>query len=57
VDLVQLEVDLLSSMDDRIVQHGLAYLHELRYGKRAAPAEDEPTQIIFDMPGLERDKQ
>lgn len=52
-----MEVDLLSSKDDRIVQHGLAYLHELRYGKRAAPAEDEPTQIIFDMPGLERDKQ
>jgi hypothetical protein len=57
VDLVQLEVDLLSSKDDKIVQRELAYLRELRYGKRAMPADDEPTQIIFDMPGPERDKQ
>jgi hypothetical protein len=57
VDLVQLEVDLLSSKDDKIVQRELAYLRELRYGKRAAIADDEPTQIIFDMPGPERDKQ
>jgi hypothetical protein len=57
VDLVQLEVDLLSSLDDKIVQRELAYLRELRYGKRGAPGEDEPTQIIFDMPGPERDKQ
>jgi hypothetical protein len=57
VDLVQLEVELLSSPDDKIVQRELAYLRELRYGKRAAPADDEPTQIIFDMPGPERDKQ
>jgi hypothetical protein len=56
VDLVQLEVDLLSSGDDKIVQHELAYLRELRYGKHAAIADDEP-QIIFDMPGPERDKQ
>jgi hypothetical protein len=57
VDLVQLEVDLLSSKDDKIVQRELAYLRELRYGKRAAPGDEEPTQIIFDMPGPERDKQ
>jgi hypothetical protein len=57
VDLVQLEVDLLSSKDDKIVQRELAYLRELRYGKRAPVADDEPTQIIFDMPGPERDKQ
>ena len=56
VDLVQLEVALLSSQDDKIVQRELAYLRELRYGKRAMPADDEP-QIIFDMPGPERDKQ
>src|SRR6202007_2602672 len=57
VDLVQLEVDLLSSKDDKLVQREPAYLRELRYGKRAMPADDEPTQIIFDMPGPERDKQ
>src|SRR5258708_367877 len=51
VDLVQLEVDLLSSTDDKIVQRELAYLRELRYGKRAAPAGDEMPQIIVDMPG------
>jgi hypothetical protein len=57
VDLVQLEVSLLKSKDDKIVQRELAYLRELRYGKRAPVADDEPTQIIFDMPGPERDKQ
>jgi hypothetical protein len=51
VDLVQLEVDLLSSDDDKIVQRELAYLRELRYGKRAAPAGDDVPQIIVDMPG------
>jgi hypothetical protein len=57
VDLVQLEADLLSSLDDKIVQRELAYLRELRYGKRAEPADGEPTQIIFDMPGPERGNQ
>jgi hypothetical protein len=57
VDLVQLEVDLLRSKDDKITQRELAYLRELRYGKRAPVADDEPTQIIFDMPGPERDRQ
>ena len=54
VDLVQLEVDLLSSQDDKIVQRELAYLRELRYGKRAPVADDEP-QIILDMQQPERD--
>ncbi|MCU1239912.1 MAG: hypothetical protein JWO71_638 [Candidatus Acidoferrum typicum] len=57
VDLVLLEERLLHSLDDKIVQRELAYLRELRYGKRAGPSDDEPTQIIFDMPGPERDKQ
>jgi hypothetical protein len=55
VDLVQLEVDLLSSTDDKIVQRELAYLRELRYGKRAAPPDDEVPQIIVDMQRPERD--
>jgi hypothetical protein len=57
VDLVLLEEKLLNSKDDKIVQRELAYLRELRYGKRAGTSDDEPTQIIFDMPGPERDKQ
>ncbi len=57
VDLVLLEEKLLNSQDEKIVQRELAYLRELRYGKRGAPSDDEPTQIIFDMPGPERDKQ
>jgi hypothetical protein len=55
VDLVQLEVDLLSSTDDKIVQRELAYLRELRYGKRAPAADDGPQQFIFDAPRPERD--
>ena len=51
VDLVRLEVKLLRSRDVKIVQRELAYLRELRYGKRAAPAGDEVPQIIVDMPG------
>ena len=57
VDLVLLEEKLLNSLDDKIVQRELAYLRELRYGKRAGAGDDEPTKIIFDMPGPERDKQ
>ena len=56
VDLVQLEVQLLRSKDAKIRQRELAYLRELRYGKHAPAADDAP-QIIFDMPGPERDKQ
>lgn len=55
VDLVQLEVDLLSSNDDKIAQRELAYLRELRYGKRAPSADDGPQQFIFDAPRPERD--
>jgi hypothetical protein len=55
VDLVQLEVELLSSQDDKIVQRELAYLRELRYGKHAPSCDDEPPQIIVDMPGPEGD--
>ena len=55
VDLVQLEVELLKSLDDKVAQRELAYLRELRYGKRAAIADDEPTQIIFDAPRPERE--
>jgi hypothetical protein len=54
VDLVQLEVELLSSPDDKIVQRELAYLRELRYGKRA-PIEDSEPQIILDMQRPERE--
>ena len=57
VDLVRLEVELLNSEDEKIRQRELAYLRELRYGKCAEPADGEPTQIIFDMPGPERDKR
>src|ERR1700737_626991 len=55
VDLVQLEVDLLSSRDDKVAQRELAYLRELRYGKHADVADDEPLPIIFDAPRPERD--
>jgi hypothetical protein len=37
------------------VQRELAYLRELRYGKRAPSADDEPMPIIFDAPRPERD--
>jgi len=55
IDTSQLEVDLLSSTDDKIVQRELAYLRELRYGKRAPSTDDEPLPIIFDAPRPERD--
>jgi hypothetical protein len=54
VNLVLLEVDLLSSKDDKITQRELAYLRDLRYGKRAPVADDEP-QIILDMQRPERE--
>ena len=54
VDLVQLEVTLLRDDDVRIVQRELAYLRELRYGKRA-PAEGDATQVIFRSTGREGD--
>jgi hypothetical protein len=56
VDLVRLEVDLLSLQDDKIVQRELAYLRELRYGKRAPSSEDDGSAgTIFDAPRPERD--
>jgi hypothetical protein len=55
VDLVRLEVKLLRSKDEKIVQREVAYLRELRYGKRAAPPDDEVPQIIVDMQRPERD--
>ena len=57
VDLVSLEEKLLNSLDDKVVQRELAYLRELRYGKRAAPAGDDVPQIIVDMQRPERDIQ
>ena len=56
VDLVQLEVTLLHSKDEKVVQRELACLRELRYGKRAPSSEaDESPDIIFDVPRPERD--
>jgi hypothetical protein len=49
MDLIELEVKLLGSKDEKIVQRELAYLRELRYGKTAATDEEEP-RIIFDLP-------
>jgi len=53
VDLVQLQVALLRSKDEKIVQREVASLRELLYGKRAPVAGDEEPQIIFDIPGPE----
>ena len=56
VDLVQLEVTLLRDEDQKIVQRELAYLRELRYGKRAPITEEETTHtVIFDAPRPKRD--
>jgi hypothetical protein len=54
VDLVQLEVKLLNSRDEKVVQRELACLRELRYGKRAPEPGDEPPEIIFDIPRPQR---
>lgn len=55
VDLVQLEVQLLQSKDEKVVQRELACLRELRYGKHAAVSDDGSLPIIFDAPRPERD--
>jgi len=48
VDLVRLEVALLRSTGcKKSGQRELAYLRETAHGKRAEPADGEPTQIIF----------
>src|SRR5262249_2181179 len=49
VDLIALEVRLLRSKDDKIIQRELAYLRELRYGTSAPPVDDEP-RLIIDLP-------
>jgi len=56
VDLVALEVALLRSTDEKIVQRELACLRELRYGKVAPEVSDDPTQIIWNAPRPERDQ-
>lgn len=56
VDLVALEVALLRSPDEKVVQRELGCLRELRYGKRAPTDDSEgTTEIIFDAPRPKRD--
>jgi hypothetical protein len=55
VDLVLLEEKLLNSKDDKVAQRELAYLRELRYGKRAAPIDDDVPRVILDIQRPERD--
>ena len=50
LDLIALQVMLLRSEDEKIVQRELAYLRELRYGKTVAPSVDDgPVQVIYDV--------
>jgi hypothetical protein len=46
VDLIELEVSLLTSEDEKIRQRELAYLRELKYGKSAAFSTDEEIRPI-----------
>ena len=55
VDLVLLEEKLLNSKDEKVAQRELAYLRELRYGKRAPSGDDGPQQLIDDIPRPEED--
>jgi hypothetical protein len=51
VDLIELEVSLLTSEDEKIRQRELAYLRELIYGKTAAfSTEDDMRPITFGEP-------
>jgi hypothetical protein len=51
VDLIELEVSLLKSEDEKIRQRELAYLRELKYGKIAAfSTDDEIRPITFGEP-------
>ena len=51
VDLIELEVSLLKSEDEKIRQRELAYLHELKYGKIAAFSTDDYIRpIVFGEP-------
>ena len=54
VDLIELEVSLLKSEDEKIRQRELAYLRELKYGKSAAFSTDEEPGIICDLPRPDR---
>jgi hypothetical protein len=48
VDLIELEVSLLKSEDEKIRQRELAYLRELKYGKIAAfSTDDDIRPIVF----------
>jgi hypothetical protein len=50
MDLIALQVMMLRSEDEKIVQRELAYLRELRYGKTVAPSVDDgPVQVIYDV--------
>ena len=54
VDLIELEVSLLKSEDEKIRQRELAYLRELIYGKNAAfSTDDEMGPITFGPPTSE----
>ncbi len=55
VDLIELEVSLLKSEDEKIRQRELAYLRELKYGKSAAFSTDDESRIILDLPRPNRD--
>lgn len=57
VDLIELEVMLLTDGDEKIVQRELAYLRELRYGKRGPITDDEPRRVLYDAPRPEREVQ
>jgi hypothetical protein len=51
VDLIELEVSLLKSEDEKIRQRELAYLRELKYGKIAAfSTDDDIRPIVFGEP-------
>jgi hypothetical protein len=53
VDLIELEVSLLQSEDEKIRQRELAYLRELIYGKNAAfSTDDEMGPITFGPPPI-----
>jgi len=56
VDLIELEVSLLKSDDEKIRQRELAYLRELIYGKNAAfSTDDEIPHVVFGPPDAPRD--
>ena len=54
MDLFRVWQNLLKSKDAKIKQRAAERLTDLRY-KGAAALEDEPQQIVFDMPRPKRD--